>query len=129
MILRRKVHDISIVHADHVGVAEGEFDVEGDECVDALFGRGPVGRDAGSSGDEIVAHLDQHGAEQCLLSGEVTVDRRAGYAHGGADVLEAHPVVPALGEEPGRLSEDRVRPLCLRAISRSRGLVISVNPR
>ena len=57
---------------------------------------------------QALADRDQRGDQHRLLAGEVVVQRRAGHAGGGADVVHRHAVISAGGEEADRDLEDLV---------------------
>ncbi|KAG4071807.1 hypothetical protein HA402_010401 [Bradysia odoriphaga] len=112
------MRDIPVLHLDHVGVAQGELDVEGDQRVHPLVRRGRRIGDRGAARDEIAADLHQHGAQQRLLAGEMPVDGRPGYTDSRTDVFQAHAAVSAVGEEVCGLPQDRVGPFGLGAVAR-----------
>ena len=80
-------------------------------------GRAAGIHDRAAAGAQPLAHADEDGAQQRLLVLEVPVDGGAADADGGAEVLEAHAAVAALGEEPRRLVQDRGLPVGLGAVA------------
>ena len=64
------------------------------------------GDDGAAARQQVLADVDQHLAEQRLLTGEVVVQRRAAHACSGADVVHRDVREAALGEQVGGDAED-----------------------
>ncbi len=117
-VLFAETREVAILHADDVGVGEGEVDVEGDDgAAAARSGAPPACDDSPSTGAQSLADPHQDRAEQRLLVLEVAVDGGAADPDGRAEVLEAHAAVAALGEQPRRLVQDGGLPVGFGAIA------------
>ena len=106
------------MHADDVGAADGELDMEVDEVAQRPVGSVSGVDDAAPAREQIVAGAQEDGAEQGALAVEVAVDGGTGDADGGAEVFQAHTVETVLGEEAGGGLQQGVGALGLGSLTR-----------
>jgi hypothetical protein len=109
-ILRQPVEFVQ-VQRDHGRIRQCEVDVEVDQGIEQ--GTRVVRmltEPSQTTREQALADRRQRRDQHRLFAGEVVVERRAGNAGGGADVIHGHAVVAALGEQPDRDIQDLIAP-------------------
>ena len=98
--------EVTHVDGDQRGVGQGEFHVPAHEFVQGLVrvagGVGPVA----AAVQQLVADSGEHFREHGVLAAEMPVQRGAGDADGGADVIDAYAVEAVPGEQLRRRGQD-----------------------
>jgi hypothetical protein len=114
LLITGEAVEVSILNPDHVGVVEREPHVEFDQGAQRQLAIRCPGDHSRAAIEQILAHTDQHRREEGVFALEVSVDGGATHTDGGSEVLDGHPVEPALGEVSRGGVEKRLAPSCLR---------------